>query len=253
MPVTKVSVDRLNRFYEAYGEETRLSRDNMHRVEFITAVHVLDPEIPKESRILDVAAGVGKYALYYASKGHQVWAQDIVVAHVDRMRHIVQETGVANVDVAREDARDLSRFQDDFFDVVLCMGPIYHMADQQERIDCLRENLRVLKPGGLLAVTYMSMPVERDPRFRDEVGGVRMDSCFFPSTPESVAQMLGRLGLRIEGHVATDGLARQVRDLLNQFGEEEFGHWMDFHLKVCRRPVSFSYSYDGLFVCRKEG
>jgi SAM-dependent methyltransferase len=225
----------------------------VHRVEFITTVHVLDPQISQESKILDVAAGVGKYAFYYARKGHQVWAQDIVLAHVDRMRQIAQETGLVNIDVACGDARDLGRFQDCIFDVVLCMGPIYHMASEQERIDCLRESLRVLKPGGLLAVTYLNMPVEKDPRFRDEVGGVRMDSCFFPSTPESVARILDRLGLRIEDHVATDGFARQVRDLLNQFGEEEFGHWMDFHLKVCRRPVSFLYSYDGLFVCRKEG
>jgi len=251
--VTEVSVERLNRFYGAYDEETRLSRDNMHRVEFITTVHVLDREIPKGSKILDVAAGVGKYALYYAHKGHQVWAQDIVVAHVDRMRRIVQETGVTNVDVACGDARDLSRFEDCVFDVVLCMGPIYHMADEQERLDCLRESLRVLKPGGLLAVTYLNTAVEKDPRFRDEVGGVRMDSCFFPSTPQSVAKMLDRLGLRIQDHVATDGFARRVRDLLNQFGEEEFGHWMDFHLQVCRHPAVFTYNYDSLVVCRKEG
>jgi SAM-dependent methyltransferase len=225
----------------------------MHQVEFITTVHVLDREILQESKILDVAAGAGKYALYYANKGHQVWAQDIVVAHVDRMRQIVRETDVANVDVACGDARDLRRFQDCFFDVVLCMGPIYHTANEQERIGCLRENLRVLKPGGLLAVTYLNTAVERDPRFRDEVGGVRVDSCFFPSTPQSVAQMLGRLGLRIEDHVATDGFARQVRGLLNRFGEEEFGHWMDFHLKVCRHPAVFTYNYDSLFVCRKDG
>jgi 2-polyprenyl-3-methyl-5-hydroxy-6-metoxy-1,4-benzoquinol methylase len=48
---------------------------------------------------------------------------------------------VANVDVACGDARDLSRFQDCVFDVVLCMGPIYHIADEQERIDCLRQGV----------------------------------------------------------------------------------------------------------------
>ena len=204
--MTEVSADRLSRFYEAYSEETRLSKDNMHRVEFITTVHVLDRQIPQGSKILDVAAGVGKYALYYARRGHQVWAQDIVPAHIDRMRHIIQETGLTNVDLECGDARDLSRFEDCCFDVVLCMGPIYHMADRQERVDCLRENLRVLKPGGLLAVTYLNMPVDKDPRFRDEVGGVRMDSCFFPTTPESVTETLDCLGLRVQDHVATDGL-----------------------------------------------
>jgi ubiquinone/menaquinone biosynthesis C-methylase UbiE len=251
--VTEDPVDRLSRFYKAYDEETRLSRDNMHRVEFITTVHVLDHQIPQESKILDVAAGVGKYTLYYACKGHRVWAQDIVLAHVDRMRRIVRDTGVTNVDVACGDARDLSRFEDGVFDVVLCMGPIYHMADEQERVDCLRENLRVLKPGRLLAVTYLNTPMEQNPRFRNEIGGVRIDSCFFASTPESVAQVLDHLGLRIEDHVATDGLARRVRDPLNQFGEEAFGHWMEFQLKICRHPAIFSYNQNGLYICRKEG
>lgn len=251
--MTKTFADRLSRFYEAYDEETRLSRDNMHRVEFITTVHVLDRQILQGSKILDVAAGVGKYALYYASQGHQVWAQDIVAVHVDRMRDIVQETGMANVDVACGDARDLSRFEDGFFDVVFCMGPIYHIAGEQEQADCLRENLRVLKSNGLLVVTYLNTPMEQNPRFRNEIGGVRIDSCFFSSTPESVTRMLHHLGLKIEDHVATDGLARWVREPLNRFGEEAFGHWMEFQLKICRQPAVFSYNQKGLVVCREKG
>jgi SAM-dependent methyltransferase len=42
------------------------------------------------------------------------------------------------------------------FDVVLVMGALYHLQDRDDRLACLREAHRVLKPGGALVASYIS-------------------------------------------------------------------------------------------------
>ena len=42
------------------------------------------------------------------------------------------------------------------FDVVLLLGPLYHLPDRADRMTALREARRVLRPGGVLAVAAVS-------------------------------------------------------------------------------------------------
>jgi 2-polyprenyl-3-methyl-5-hydroxy-6-metoxy-1,4-benzoquinol methylase len=61
-------MDIIVRHYEnEYTENTRLDRDNAHRTEFLTTVHLLDRYISPGSRVLDVGAATGKYSFYFAS------------------------------------------------------------------------------------------------------------------------------------------------------------------------------------------
>ena len=53
------------------------------------------------------------------------------------------------------DARDLPH-QDDSFDAVLMLGPLYHLTDPSHRARALAEAHRTLRPGGLLAVSALN-------------------------------------------------------------------------------------------------
>ena len=59
------------------------------------------------------------------------------------------------MDTAVLDATDLSIFEDGTFDVVLNMGPFYHLLTEEKRDKCLSECIRVLKKGGLLITAYI--------------------------------------------------------------------------------------------------
>jgi SAM-dependent methyltransferase len=58
------------------------------------------------------------------------------------------------VECVEGDARSLP-WSDDSFDVVLVMGALYHFQERADRLACLREAHRVLKPGGALVAAYI--------------------------------------------------------------------------------------------------
>jgi SAM-dependent methyltransferase len=53
------------------------------------------------------------------------------------------------------DARKLP-FADGFGDVVLLLGPLYHLTEPAERLRALREACRVLRPGGVMFAAAIS-------------------------------------------------------------------------------------------------
>ena len=140
--------------YENYKEENRLTTNNARKIEFITTTRVLDEVIDAKSRILDCAAGTGIYAFWLADKGHGVTATDITPRHIDIINQTIA-TKQYSVNTAVLDATDMSCFEDDTFDVVLNMGPFYHLITEKQREKCLKECLRVLRKGGLLVTAYI--------------------------------------------------------------------------------------------------
>ena len=60
------------------------------------------------------------------------------------------EKEINNLKIGLANATNLEQYADESFDVVLCLGPMYHLTAIEDRENCIKENLRVLKPGGLL-------------------------------------------------------------------------------------------------------
>ena len=140
--------------YENYREEDRLSTNNARKIEFITTSRIFDELFDGSRKIFDCAAGTGIYAFHLAEQGHEVTATDITPRHVEIMDKIIAEKGY-NVKTAVLDACDMSIYGDESFDVVLNMGPFYHLIDEEKRVQCMKESLRVLKKGGILAAAYI--------------------------------------------------------------------------------------------------
>jgi SAM-dependent methyltransferase len=83
----------------------------------------------------------GVHAAPLAELGHEVVLIDPVPAQVqEAKRH-------GTFDAQVGDARDL-QFEDDSFDAALLFGPLYHLAERQDRQLSLGEATRVVRSGG---------------------------------------------------------------------------------------------------------
>ena len=136
-------------FYAERDERSRLdAREGWIERERVRAL--LAPRLPTPpGRVLDVGGGPGAHALWLQGLGHEVRLLDIVASHVAAARD-------QGIDAVVGDARDLGGVPDGSVDVVLLLGPLYHLVAATDRARCLDEARRVVRDDGWVAVTAVT-------------------------------------------------------------------------------------------------
>jgi SAM-dependent methyltransferase len=144
--VSRLEMDPLHRFYEdEYDEAARLTRSPHGRLEFARTVELLERVLPSPpARVLDLGGGTGVHARWLAAAGFEVVLVDLMAGHV------AQAARIDGVRAMVGDARAL-RLDSDSFDVVLVLGPLYHLTVASERLIALREAVRVARPDAVVA------------------------------------------------------------------------------------------------------
>src|SRR5437762_4586910 len=107
--------------------------------------------VKRGSRVLEVACGDGRYAAWLAEHvGSQgaVTAIDASRAWLAVAAQTLRSQHIRGIALKRADARKLP-FADGSFDFVWCAQSLYSLPDLMR---CLAEMVRVLRPGGWLAV-----------------------------------------------------------------------------------------------------
>ena len=145
----------LEKYSDASYEDGRADRPSSLPEFYYTKRH-LDGLITPDSRVLEVGCATGHYGMYYAGKCREYVGIDIVPSQIDRFCEKVAEAGIKNVTCSVGDATDLSGIADGSFDVVLCLGPMYHLPPE-ERSKAASECARVTKHGGITAFAYINI------------------------------------------------------------------------------------------------
>ena len=226
--------------------------------------------IGTKSKILDCAAGTGIYAFWLADKGHDVTATDITPRHIDIInRTLTNKNYHMNTSVLN--ATDMSCFADDSFDIVLNMGPFYHLITEGQREKCMKECLRVLRKGGLLVTAYIpryyifQYIATSNEKYLDEhlakqlieTGVLKHDDekCFWTDTyyssKDEMESIYQRYGLKIVDHFAQDGLAPLLSQKVDKWDENQFKTWCDYHYSVCREQSVLGASNHVIIIGRK--
>ena len=154
------------------------------------------------ARVLDVATGTGAVLLPVARRlgpqGH-VTGIDLSGVILQEAQRAVRAEGLTNVDLRRMDAEHLD-FPDQTFDAVTCGFGLFFFPDMDA---ALRQMYRVTKPGGHVGVSvFHKIPPPFSPGWSllfQQISayqvGVRMPQPI-AYTPDQVADLLGRSGLR---------------------------------------------------------
>lgn len=142
---------RLEAFYAKQNEDERLTSQS-GRIEFIVTTHYIDKYLKQGDRILEVGAATGRYSLHYARKGYQVDAVELVKGNLDVLEQHIQPGD--RITARQGNALDLSVYEDETFDIVLVLGPMYHLFTEKDKLQCLSEAHRVAKKGGIVFVAY---------------------------------------------------------------------------------------------------
>ncbi len=145
----------LSHFYGQYDEDGRTARSRHGQLEYSTTMTYIHRFAAERSKILELGAGTGKYSIALAGEGMDVTAVELVESNLAVLRE--NSKGMANIQVFRGDATDLSRFSDNVFDVTLSFGPMYHLYEADEVNRAIDEAIRVTKPGGVMMFAFLSV------------------------------------------------------------------------------------------------
>ena len=137
-------------FYNSGAEIDRLEQ-GLGAVEFYRSKEIISDYITQKSVIYDIGGGIGRYSEWLAENGHDVTLIELAPTAAEYAKKNMKTPYEAQVG----DARHINK-PDESADVVLLMGPLYHLQERSEREKVLGEAHRVLKKDGLLIAAGIS-------------------------------------------------------------------------------------------------
>jgi len=134
--------------YDQIDEANRLT-GTRGQLELVRTQELLSRFLPEPpARILDVGGGAGIHSFWLADREYDVHLVDAVPHHIELAEKTAQERARKPLSMQVGDARQL-QFEDETFDAVLLFGPLYHLTSRDDRLKCLQEAHRVLRPSGI--------------------------------------------------------------------------------------------------------
>lgn len=254
-------LEQISKTYDIFTEETRLTRSKAARVEFLTTVKYIEQYLKPGARILDIGAGTGRYSFYFAEKGYQVDSLELADNNVRVFREKLAAVPLP-ITLRQGNAADLSAYPDETFDIVLLMGPLYHLHRDEDRQKCIAEAKRVCKPDGKIFFAFISndMVIMTEFCYNNEyfktddydhdTFKVR-DFPFVFFTVDQCREMLERGGVTIEKEIAADGLSEMLEDKISGRDDESYRQYLRYHFYCCEKPELLGYSNHLLFIGTK--
>ncbi len=227
--------------YEQGDEIERLS-SSLGQLEETRMRELIARHLPATPAVIyDVGGGPGSYACWLAKQGYEVHLVDPVPLHVEQASAASQaqpDHPIAELCIG--DARHLDR-SDNSVDIVLMLGPLYHLTERSQRIAALRESYRILRKGGIIFAVAISryastlhgmIDGNMDPEFikiasRDLREGQhrnpnehpRYFTTAFLHRPEEFKSEIETAGFNIEGLFGIQGPAWLLQNLEEQWAD----------------------------------
>ena len=265
-------MNKVETYYDAHveAEWTRLSRN---KLEFGTTCRVLARFLPRGARVLDVGGGPGRYSFHLAAAGYAVTLYDLSAGNIEFARRHALEAGVDLEGAIQGNVLDLGARGLGAFDAVLCMGPLYHLLGESERVRAVEACLSVLRPGGILVAAFISCfaPLletmrNRMPEFvkeRDVNLGFLGDGHLvlppgsgftdaFLIRPDAISPFMARFPIQELLVTAAEGLPSQTERAIYEQGEEALETALDIIEWTGTDSLTWGASDHFLYVGRKR-
>ncbi len=256
--------------YTGFPEWKRLTYTKAHETEFIITMHYLHKFLISDGKIADIGAGGGVYTKALADEGYNVDAVELTPEYVNHMKE--EFSGNDHVRVFEGNAKDLHFLNDNEYDLVLLMGPIYSIKDFDDRKRACKEALRIAKPGApvFIAFCLQDAPLiheifmSEDPaseitaigydretalvtdntgssRLLDTIGAV--DELTDAVCKENTAQKVCRF--------AQDGLSQIINKYVNSMSEKSYSEWIQYLIATAERADLMGFSDHIVQVLKK--
>ena len=203
------------------------------------------PNVPL--KILDVGAATGAYSVPLSRQGFDVTAVELVQSNLQKLRAKHEK-----VKCWKGDARDLHFLDGAAFDIVLLLGPLYHLHTEEDKLKALTEAARVAKKGGLVFCAYtmneyaVTQYCFGQNKIKENLEAGQIDKSFKTVSRdgdlysyvrlEDINALKEKSGLERVKIFSPDGPADYMRRELNAMDQETFELFKNYALEISERP-----------------
>jgi ubiquinone/menaquinone biosynthesis C-methylase UbiE len=147
------NIDAVLEFYDGGAEKGRLER-GLGKIELYRTKELLGQYINTSNNVIyDIGGGIGVYSSWLSGLNNELHLLELAPSAVE---YALENQNDKNKFIAEVcDARKINR-DDESADIILLMGPLYHLQNREDRIKVLNESYRILKKGGLLFTVGIS-------------------------------------------------------------------------------------------------
>ena len=246
-------------YYNKFNEDKRL--DTRHGiVEFTTITKYIDEYLKEmdNPKVIDIGAGTGKYSDYIEKLGYDVTAIELVKHNLSSIKERNK-----NIKAYQGNAIDLSRFENNTFDLVLLFGPLYHLINEEDKLKALSEAKRVVKPTGIIMAQYClkDFAIIKHGFMDKTIKESNIDDNFnIISNPEDLYSFVTineinsyneKLNLTSIKRINPEGLVEYMRSSINDLDEEEFELFLKYNLSICEQPEMLGFGRHLLDIIKK--
>ncbi|MBQ0165920.1 MAG: methyltransferase domain-containing protein [Treponema sp.] len=255
----------INTIYGKYNEDARLTKSRQGQLEYITTMDYIHRYLKPGASVLEVGAGTGRYSVALAREGYDVKAVELVPSNIEVMKKNIGY--LKNIEPMQGDALDLSRFQDDTFDVTLVLGPMYHLYEKADWDRCIEEAVRVTKKDGVIFFAFLSVYAimyvnylqgNFDPGLEENFDADMKTRHFTEQafTGFDVTEFESLFTGKNVTHITTaaaDGLLELAQGKEDfKMGDHDFKLFVKYHLATCEKRELLGMSSHLLYMCRKN-
>lgn len=141
--------------YRDTKEEYRATQSRYSELEFYYTKRHISEYITPGSSVIELGCGTGYYAMCFAEQCKEYTGVDITPENIELLNQKAQARGLENVTGKIGDATNLKDIPQNYFDVVLCLGPLYHLpASERELV--FAECRRICKSDGIAVFSYIN-------------------------------------------------------------------------------------------------
>jgi ubiquinone/menaquinone biosynthesis C-methylase UbiE len=261
-------------YYSSYDEKNRLLE--RHSLERLRTQEIITRYLGKASgKILDIGGAAGVYSFWLANQGHSVDLIDITPKHIEQAKEYEVQSGIKLSSALVGDACELP-FKNDYYDIVLLMGPMYHILDKDKRNQTLLEAKRVLNNKGTLFIAAISKYASMFDGFLENIvddndfykiiiedidTGKHINTTSKPQYftdsyfhhPEELKNEIVEAGLRIVDFLAVEGLGNYIPNVEIKLENDDYKEKLFTILRLTEKESTImGISNHFLCVCNKE-
>ncbi len=252
-------------YYSSYDEDGRLMRKS-RLPEYLNTMRYIEKYLSPSAKIIEIGAGTGRYSIALAEKGYDVTAVELVPHNIEIMKKKVKAHH--NIKIREGNACDMSAFESDTYDIVLLLGPMYHLFTDEDKHQALSEAIRIAKKEAVIFASYCNNDTamyklfykRRVLKYLDR--GMIKEDYYAVSSPNEVFELYRKSDIDelMKSHnvtrlhfVGVDMLSYAFGDnRLDGLSSREFEEYMKFLSNLCEREDCIGLSIHMLDVFRKN-